>query len=476
MNRRRNFRSNFRKETAIETLERIEHGDNTANHQAIIDAFVARGIPAEEIVPRENVFTYQAWLALGRQVMKRPANIPSGQYGVKIPVIREERDLETKQVIKRITTFATVFHISQTHEIGTKPLPANPIPNPTPTPVQNGQSQVQTGEPGYPNTPPTQNRVSTSFQEPSQRAKILRDKAHSLQRQIDSKLNPATARQNMTRRRLQIMQGKRHDANRLMEIQQALRAIADHLDADTLPYTLATVITTTKVMAILHDWQYKDSPERRDLTAIMQGQPISIDPHALKIREAEEKLFGQKIDGFFPTPKELADRMVVLAELQEDDEVLEPSAGKGDLADAVTRYCKHSQIETTLTCIETHYELCQILELKGYQTYRSDFMAVQGTVDKIIMNPPFEKGLDAQHVMHAYQLLKPGGIMVAILGAGVLFRQTRLETEFRKHLADWLLNDELIHQEKLEDAFKGPQAFNQTGVSCLLIAVRKRGL
>ncbi len=460
---------NFRRETALETLERIEHGDNTANHQAIITAFADRGIPVDEIIPRENVFTYQAWLALGRQVMKRPSNIPPGQYGIKIPVIREERDPQTKKVTKRIRAFATVFHISQTYEIGTEPTP-------TTTQVQNGPSQVQTGEPGYPNTPLASKRVSTSFQEPSQRAQILREKAAALQKQIDSKMNPATARQNMTRRRLQIIQSMRHDGNRLIEVQTALRSIADHIESGSLPPVLESVTTTSQVMKILHGWQYRESPERRELTAIMQTQPITIDPQALKIREAEEKLFGQKIPGFFPTPPELADRMVRLADLREDDEVLEPSAGKGDLADAVNRFCDQHQIETTITCIETHFELCQLLELKGYQTFRSDFMAVDGTVDKIIMNPPFEKGIDAQHVMHAYQLLKPGGVLVALIGAGVLFRSGRLETEFREHLERWASSGELLHQEKLDDAFKGPHSFNQTGVSCILIAVRKRGI
>ena len=43
----------------------------------IIAGFVAKGIPEHEIRPRENVFTYHAWRALGRQVRR-------GEHGVKV--------------------------------------------------------------------------------------------------------------------------------------------------------------------------------------------------------------------------------------------------------------------------------------------------------------------------------------------------------------------------------------------------------
>jgi 16S rRNA G1207 methylase RsmC len=48
------------------------------------------------------------------------------------------------------------------------------------------------------------------------------------------------------------------------------------------------------------------------------------------------------------------------------------------------------------------------------------------------MNPPFSKGQDIQHVTHALGFLKPGGRLVAIMGAGVTFRQDKRATEFRE--------------------------------------------
>jgi hypothetical protein len=40
------------------------------NYGAIFQGFMEKGIPESEILPRENVFTYHAWRALGRQVRR----------------------------------------------------------------------------------------------------------------------------------------------------------------------------------------------------------------------------------------------------------------------------------------------------------------------------------------------------------------------------------------------------------------------
>ena len=85
-----------------EALTRAQTGHSMANYAQILHGFSAKGIA--DIRPRENVFTYAAWQALGRQVMK-------GQTGVKVQTwITTEKDGEKRTMPK--TT--TVFHISQT--------------------------------------------------------------------------------------------------------------------------------------------------------------------------------------------------------------------------------------------------------------------------------------------------------------------------------------------------------------------------
>src|SRR3546814_3629081 len=60
------------------------------------------------------------------------------------------------------------------------------------------------------------------------------------------------------------------------------------------------------------------------------------------------------------------------------------------------------------------------------------------SVDAVVMNPPFEKGQDVAHVLHAWRSLKTGGTLVAIMGAGVTFRQGKPYAPFR----DWLRSEE----------------------------------
>lgn len=58
-------------------LERATSGVAMTNYPTIFAGFMAKGIPAEEIKPRENVLTYHAWRAVGRQVKR-------GEHGVKV--------------------------------------------------------------------------------------------------------------------------------------------------------------------------------------------------------------------------------------------------------------------------------------------------------------------------------------------------------------------------------------------------------
>src|SRR5258708_14756735 len=67
----------LREQMQQEALARAANGQTLTNWPAIIHGFMARGIPEHEIRPRENVFTYHAWRALGRQVRR-------GEHGVKV--------------------------------------------------------------------------------------------------------------------------------------------------------------------------------------------------------------------------------------------------------------------------------------------------------------------------------------------------------------------------------------------------------
>jgi antirestriction protein ArdC len=84
------------------------------NYSSIFDGFMAKGIALEDIKPRENVFTFNAWKALGRSVRK-------GEHGVKavtfVPASgKPEPETGERKAFKMPRT-VTVFHISQTDEV-----------------------------------------------------------------------------------------------------------------------------------------------------------------------------------------------------------------------------------------------------------------------------------------------------------------------------------------------------------------------
>ena len=95
-------------EQQADALNRAQTGLSSANYAAILEGFADRGIYDAE--PRVNVFTYNAWQELGRQVQK-------GQRGVKITTwiqCQSKPDASGEREGYRRRKAVAVFHISQT--------------------------------------------------------------------------------------------------------------------------------------------------------------------------------------------------------------------------------------------------------------------------------------------------------------------------------------------------------------------------
>jgi len=100
--------------TSTEALERARSGQTASNYVAIISGFMERGISENQIIPRVNVFTYHAWLALNRPVRK-------GERGVAIVtwVHTDDKKDTTGKVTHKGRSYprkAYVFHVSQTDQ------------------------------------------------------------------------------------------------------------------------------------------------------------------------------------------------------------------------------------------------------------------------------------------------------------------------------------------------------------------------
>lgn len=120
----------------IDSLKRAVGGQSYANYESIFEGFLEKGIPEAQIQPRENVFTFNAWKALGRVVKK-------GETGVKVFTVIEctKKDEETGEQIpvKRGRT-TTVFHITQTKKIDDQDDAA---PEPDPAPEDNADQDTE---------------------------------------------------------------------------------------------------------------------------------------------------------------------------------------------------------------------------------------------------------------------------------------------------------------------------------------------
>lgn len=131
--------------------------------------------------------------------------------------------------------------------------------------------------------------------------------------------------------------------------------------------------------------------------------------------------------GQFDTPPELAERVVNLADVQAGHAVLEPSAGLGNIA-KVAR-----QFGAFVTCWEVDPKRAERLQDIAHSLNVGDFLSARSHpgFDRVVMNPPFARQDDIRHVLHADSFVKPGGRLVAIMSASVLFRDNNLTRDFR---------------------------------------------
>jgi len=150
----------------------------------------------------------------------------------------------------------------------------------------------------------------------------------------------------------------------------------------------------------------------------------------------------------FFTPPALAERVVKLAEIEQGMTILEPSAGDGALLRALPGLAPWSftcrQTIGTVVAIEQDPVMCEKIKDQGLahviecRDFLTRDLIAPGSVDRVLMNPPFARQKDIDHVMHAHQgFLKPSGLLVAIMSAGVTFRQDQKARRFRGLVEDY---------------------------------------
>lgn len=152
-------------------------------------------------------------------------------------------------------------------------------------------------------------------------------------------------------------------------------------------------------------------------TAPRPERPAELDAMREAIKAGVQVVTAPQL---FPTPPDLARRMVEAANIEPGMCVLEPSAGTGNIVRAVL-----DVVDTEVLAYEINEALCAGLR-SAFPSYKlqvrcRDFLTVTdfaGCYPRVLMNPPFANGDDIRHIRHALTMLAPGGRLVAICADG----------------------------------------------------------
>jgi predicted RNA methylase len=167
---------------------------------------------------------------------------------------------------------------------------------------------------------------------------------------------------------------------------------------------------------------------------------------------------------YFPTPPEVLEIISDHIDLRAGMEVLEPSAGEGNIATWMRAQGCH------VYCVEKHEPFRDALRADDFNVDDvADFLELnpdheEDGYDAIVANPPFTRQQDIDHVTHMLKFLKDTGSQIcAVMSNGVTFRENNKTKAFRHLLDTELDNYDII--DLPPNAFKA----SGTGVNTVLL-------
>lgn len=177
---------------------------------------------------------------------------------------------------------------------------------------------------------------------------------------------------------------------------------------------------------------------------------------------------------FYPTPQNLIDKMLCGLDFSMIKSILEPSAGKGNIVEALkkkeeshNKYYGKKYFEFDIDCIESDQNLQHIIKGKNFRVVYNDFLTynTMKEYDLIIMNPPFSNG--CKHLLKALEMQeRNGGAVVCLLNAETLKNPcTNDRQDLKRKLTEYSAKIEFI-----QDAFL--DAERKTAVEIALVKVQ----
>ncbi|MCY8944185.1 DUF4942 domain-containing protein [Bacillus atrophaeus] len=181
---------------------------------------------------------------------------------------------------------------------------------------------------------------------------------------------------------------------------------------------------------------------------------------------------------FYPTPTRLIQKMTSKVEWKYIKSVLEPSAGKGNLVEAI-----HNQFKNTsnyrrtskydIDTIEQDENLRHILKGNSYRVIADDFLTFNTykKYDLIFMNPPFSNG--DKHLLKAIALIEGqqrSGQIVCLLNAETLKNPYSKDRKFliRK------LEEINAEVEYIQNAFSNSERSTEVETALIYISIEKQ--
>lgn len=175
---------------------------------------------------------------------------------------------------------------------------------------------------------------------------------------------------------------------------------------------------------------------------------------------------------FYPTPESIINKMLCDVDFRVIHSILEPSAGKGNIIEAIKNKEKfysstYNKVNYDIDCIEADQNLQHILKGKNFRVVYNDFLTydTMKEYDLIVMNPPFSNG--CKHLLKALELQqRNGGAVVCLLNAETLKNPcTNDRLDLQRKLTEYNAKIEFI-----QDAFL--DAERKTAVEIALVKVQ----
>ena len=136
---------------------------------------------------------------------------------------------------------------------------------------------------------------------------------------------------------------------------------------------------------------------------------------------------------YFPTPENLARRLLQMSDIAPGMRVLEPSCGELALARLAAEVVGKSNV----VCLDINPEFVELAKQEGFEAHLADFLHIDldslGRFDLAVMNPPFSLGDDLKHVLQAARCANR---VASIMGTHFQHGKGSAATAFRDAVSD----------------------------------------